>query len=190
MSLVRCLARVLVLPALCWACNAYAAEAHVHGQARLDAAVDADTLTLFLDGPLDSFVGFERGARNARERDAVRRAAQALRAESVFVPSAAAKCKLKQVKLSSPVLDPALLASDAASAAAPQAGQKPKTSEEGHADIEGEYVYRCANVEALRAIEVRLFDAFKHLERLDVQVIAPQGQTGAKLTAKQRTVAW
>src|SRR5687768_2134293 len=78
---------------------ACAGEAHVHGHGSLDVAVDANLLTLRLESPLDSFVGFERAPRSEKERAAIRRMAQALRAESAFVPSTAAKCRLKDVAL-------------------------------------------------------------------------------------------
>jgi hypothetical protein len=168
---------------------AYAGEAHVHGRGTLDVAVDGSILTLRLESPLDSFVGFERAPRNDKERAAVRRMAQALRAESVFVPSPAAKCRLQEVRLESPVLDASLLApaGTPGESAASGAGSG---SRKGHVEIAGEYVYECADAAALRAVEVRLFEAFKRLERLDAQVASPQGQTGARLTAKSRTLTW
>jgi hypothetical protein len=169
----------------------YAGEAHVHGHGTLDVAIDGNIVTLRLESPLDSFVGFERAPRNDKERAAVRRMAQWLRAESAFVPSAAARCRRMEVTLSSPVLDPALLAPAAeAAAGGGRAHSATPGSPKGHAEIVGEYVYECAETAALRAVEVRLFESFKGLKRLDAQVAAPQGQSGARLTAKSRTLVW
>ena len=165
--------------------NASAAEAHVHGHGQLDVAGDGDTLTIELEGPLDSIVGFERKPRNEKERTAVQRAAQKLRADSVFVPTPAAGCKLKEVTLSSSVLDPALLAPGSQPAAKQEKGEG-----DGHADIDGEYVYACSNAAALNSLEVNLFDAFPGLKRLDAQVAGPRGQTGAKLTPKARKLSF
>jgi len=72
------------------------------------------------------------------------------------------------VKLESPVLAP-----------------PKKDAGDGHADLDGEFVFRCAHPEALRDMEVRMFAVFPHLQRLDVQVVGPRGQTAASLTAKQ-----
>ena len=44
------------------------AHAHVHGAVQLDVAVDGPTLTLTLEAPLDSVVGFERAPRTAAEK--------------------------------------------------------------------------------------------------------------------------
>jgi hypothetical protein len=167
----------------------HAGEAHVHGRGNLDVAVDGSILTLRLESPLDSFVGFERAPKNDKERTAVRRMAQSLRAESAFVPSPAAQCRLKEVMLASPVLDPALLAApaDAGQGAAKGTGQ---SGQKGHAEIVAEYRYECADSAALRGLEVRLFETFKGLERLDAQIAAPQGQSGARLTSKSRKLAW
>ncbi len=63
-------------------------------------------------------------------------------------------------------------------------------SGDGHADLDGEFVFRCAQPAALRDIEVRLFAAFSHLQRLDVEIIGPRGQTAARLTAKQPRISW
>ena len=49
---------------------AWAAKAHQHGVARLDVAVEATRVTLYLDTPLDNLLGFERAPRTDAERKA------------------------------------------------------------------------------------------------------------------------
>jgi hypothetical protein len=179
--------RSLLLGALLAAAGPlHAGQAHVHGHGSLDVAVDGNTLTLRLESPLDSFVGFERAPKNDQERAAVRAMAQALRAEQAFVPSIAAGCKLREVVLSSPVLDPALLSPKGRPPAGPAGGDGHK----GHAEIVGDYTYVCTNPAALRGVEVGLFKSFKGLTRLDAQVAAPQGQTSARLTTKKPLLGW
>jgi hypothetical protein len=158
------------------------AEAHVHGQGHLDVAIDEGVLTIHLESPLDSFVGFEHAARNEKERAAVQRMARTLRTEPMFVPSAAAGCRLKQISLSSPVLDPALLGESRPA--------KEEGGESGHAELIGEYVYACEKVAALKGLEVRLFTAFPALKRLDAQVAGPTGQSGARLTKQSPNLSW
>jgi hypothetical protein len=179
---------VLLGALLAVACPLHAEQAHVHGYATLDVAVDGNTLALRLESPLDSFVGFERAPKNEKERAAVRRMAQALRSEQAFLPSAAAACRLKDVALSSPVLDPALLLP--AAQGQPPAQPAAEAGHKGHAEILADYTYECATPAALRGLEVGLFKSFKGLKRLDVQVAAPQGQTSARLTAKKAALAW
>lgn len=148
-------------------------HAHVHGIARLDVAVDGETLTLVLESPLDNVLGFEHLPKNEKEKAQVRAMADKLnQPASLFVPSAAAQCKPASTKLASPVLDP-----------------KGKSAD-GHGDLDGEFVFRCANPAALRDIEVKMFGAFPHLQRLDVQVASSRGQAAVRLTAAQPRVAW
>jgi hypothetical protein len=154
----------------------HAAEAHVHGEATLSVAVDGGTLTLMLEAPTDSLVGFEHAPRTARERAAVTRMKQTLERPAVlFVPSPAAACKPAGVELESSLFKP---------------GHAHHDHAEGHADLAGEFVFRCAHPEALRDLEVRLFDAFPRLKRLKVEIAGPRGQSAAQLTPRQPKASW
>jgi hypothetical protein len=159
-----------------------AAGPHSHGVAKLDVAVDGPTLTLQLQSPLESVLGFERAPRNEAERGQVRAMAQALRAGNLFVPTAAARCALQRVDLSSQVLPPELLGQSG-----PAAGG---SAPDDHADLDGTFVYRCENPQALAGIDVMMFDYFKKLARVDAQVAGPKGQSAAKLTARSRQIRW
>jgi Protein of unknown function (DUF2796) len=159
-----------------------AAGAHAHGVARLDVAVDGPTITLRLQGPLDSLVGFERAPRNDAERGQVRTMAQALRAGNPFVPTAAARCRLDRVELESTVLAPELLGESG-----PAAPGKPA---DDHAELGGTFVYRCEDAKALQGIDVMMFDYFKRLRQVDVQLAGPQGQAAMKLNARARQIRW
>lgn len=190
-----------------------AAEAHVHGIAKLDVIAEGASLVLRLETPLENLVGFERAPRNSKEQAAVRKMADALRSDKAFVPTRGARCKLGAVNLESPVLHHGLLGN-------PPPAAKPGTDDHdkdddhdkehdkghdkdhdhgkahghgkgrGHADLVADYTFQCADAAALVGLEVGLFDTFKGLERIDVQLVGPRGQTGAKLTPKSRRVSW
>jgi hypothetical protein len=159
-----------------------AAGAHSHGVARLEVAVDGPTITLRLDSPLESLLGFERAPRNEAERGQVNAMAQALRAGTAFVPTASARCRLDRVELKSPVLAPELLGGSGGAAA--------RQSTDDHADLQGTFVYRCEDARALVGVDVMLFDSFKRLRRVDAQVAGPKGQSALKLTARSRQIRW
>lgn len=159
----------------------HAAAAHVHGAATLAVAIDGGTLTLLLESPTDSLVGFEQAPRTARERAAVTKMKQTLeRPAALFVPTPAAACKSAGVKLESTLFEPGHSHHDPG--AHEYAG--------GHADLDGEFVFRCARPDALRDLEVRLFDAFPRLKKLKVEIAGPRGQTAAQLTPRQRKASW
>jgi len=158
-----------------------AQRAHSHGVAQLEVAIDGPVITLKLESPLDSLLGFERAPRNDAERERVRVLAQALRS-GPFVPTAAARCRLERVSLNSAALTPDLLGEPG-----PAAGGK---ADSEHADLDAAFVYRCDEPKALIGIDVMLFDHFKRLRRVDTQVAGPKGQAAQKLTARSRQIRW
>ncbi len=171
-----------ILSALVLACaagSAPAADAHVHGQARLTVALDGANLTLALESPLANLLGFEHMPRGAKDKAAVERMAKLLNQPGdLFAPTPAAGCKPGAVKLESPVLE-----------AKPKAAAK-HDHEHEHADLDGEFAFTCAQPALLRGLEVKLFDAFPGLKRLDVEVATAKGQTAAKLDGKKRRIDW
>lgn len=194
---------------------AVAGPAHQHGVARLTVAVDGPTLTLELETPLDSVLGFEHAPRTERHRAQVREMARRLRQSgTLFAPSEGARCVARQFDVRSAVLPPALLTeheATPASAAAPAPAPAPANTAAhnhaharartdataadagataAHADLEARWVFACARPPQLRSLEVRLFDAFPKLQRIDAEVAGPTTQSGARLTPARRVVRW
>ena len=176
----------------------HAAGAHVHGVATLQVAVDANRLTLDFYSPLDNLVGFEHAPRNDKQRAAVRRMVEQLhKPELTFVPTAEANCTRNSVNLESPAIPRSLLAADGlAQPTAPEpSGRGPeKSSKKGakdqHAGLSAEIVFRCERPEKLSGLEVKMFDAFPKLTRVDAQVVTARKQAAAKLTTRNRRVTW
>lgn len=153
-----------------------AADAHVHGMATLQIAVDGKTLQLNLESPLDSLLGFEHMPRTEQQKTAVKEMENRLRqADRLFQANSAALCTLKSVALDSPVLG-----------ADKHHGHK----HDDHADLDGEFIFTCAKPRELRGLEVRLFDAFPRLRKLKTEAATPRGQKAATLTSKQRRIGW
>ncbi len=152
--------KTLALLTLVFTAPAWAGKAHEHGAARLDVALEGTTLTIALDTPLDGLLGFERAPRSEAERRAADQAVATLRAaDKLFAIDPAARCALASVTLESAPLK--------LGAAAP-------AKDDGHGDLEGEFVFRCETVPAF--VDAGLFQAFPRLSRVDVQVAAPKGQ--------------
>jgi hypothetical protein len=164
-----------LLAALAAPCAAaHAGEAHVHGVASLDVAIEGDRLTLAFSSPLENLVGFERAPRNDKEKARVAQALERLRKpEDLFVPSAAAQCKASPVKIDAPVLD------------AP--GKAPKGE---HASLAAMVEFRCGEPQNLAGLRVMLFDAFPNVKRIDARVAGAKKQKAARLTSGNRTLSW
>lgn len=160
-----------------------AAEAHVHGVATLQLALDDSMLHLNLSSPLDSLLGFEHQPRTEKQKAAVRHMADQLhQAERLFQPTVAARCTLKTYSLESPVLE---------------TGKHKEHDHKGHeheghdhADLNAEFVFYCAKPNELRDLEVNLFTYFPGLLRLKTEAATPRGQSAAILTPSKRRIAW
>ncbi len=174
--------RALVCAALLFAGAASSAHAHVHGVAALAVAIDGTTLTLQLDAPAESLLGFEHAPRTVRERAAVAETRRTLEnAAALFFPPAAAGCSAVRARVESP-----LFAATAPAAPAAQVAQ----ASSPHADIEAEYVFRCTRPARLAELRVELFAAFPRLARLHVAIAAPGKQTAVTLSPRQRVARW
>lgn len=160
--------------AIAWAlpCAALAQlPAHQHGTVQLDVAVDASTLSLRLEAPLDSLLGFERAPRS----DAERKAADAMRSQLgqpalLIGLDAAAGCVLQPPQISVPVLEPG-------------------TKADEHAELVASYLFRCRQPGVLRVADFNgLLNAFPRIQRVEVQVAAPGGQWKQVLKRPQAMV--
>lgn len=142
---------------------------HRHGDAELEVTLDGQQLTVRLDAPLDSLLGFERAPRTAAERQAAAALLARLKGAPPLVrPDAAADCGAAEVTVSAEVL----------TAANPKPGE--------HADLEAGFVFTCRQAAKLGALEVGFFDAFPRLRRLDVRWALPQGQGQRSLARGQK----
>ncbi|MFZ2649214.1 MAG: DUF2796 domain-containing protein [Burkholderiaceae bacterium] len=155
------------------------ARAHQHGVATIDVAIDAGTLSLRLEAPLEALFGFERAPRSDAERKAVQAVVARLNAADVlFRPDTAAGCTLERVELTSAVLKIGHVAATA-----------PRGAEAEHADLESEVEFSCKQIAKLAGIDIGLFEAFAFLQRIDVQIATPKGQFKRSLKRPQRRIA-
>jgi hypothetical protein len=159
---------------LCIACGpSLAGGAHEHGAVKLDVAVEGNTLSIGLDVPLDNLLGFERAPRSEAERKAAADVLARLRSPgTLFAADAAAQCTPGEAQVHAPVLEPG------AAAAGP----------DEHADLEASYTFKCAQPQHLRTLDVGLFEAYRRIRRIDVQVAGPKGQSKVTLKRPARVV--
>jgi hypothetical protein len=172
-----------------------AGDAHVHGAATLQIAVDGNRLTLDFMSPLDNLAGFEHAPQTEKQKVAARDMVKRLRApELLFAPTAEAQCQPGAVNLESAVLGPALLTGAAASVKPDSETRSGKGAVQaargGHASISGEFVFTCSRPQALSGLELKAFDVFPRLKRVDVQVAGAKKQNAARLTPTSRRIAF
>ncbi|MBP5075470.1 DUF2796 domain-containing protein [Pseudomonas chlororaphis] len=158
--------------------------AHEHGVARLNAALDGQTLELELESPAMNLVGFEHAA----STDADKAKVAAVRAQlekplALFSLPPAAGCVVAQQELESPLF-----------------GDKPEDHDEDHdkakdanghehhhehSEIHAHYQFTCATPGALKSLDLAgVFKTFPATQKIQVQLISPSGQQGVEATSK------
>jgi hypothetical protein len=170
--------------------------AHEHGAARLDIALSGGTLELQLEGAAYGFIGFERAPEGAEETALIEQARRQLNDPgALYAWEAAAGCTAQTARI-----DAALPEATAGSADddhdhdhAHEHGHE--HAHEGHDDGHGGHSnwrsyhrFECSRPEALGAIEVRLFQQFPKLERIDYQLVTDTGQDGGRLAPGQSVI--
>jgi hypothetical protein len=145
--------------------------AHEHGVARLNAALDGQTLELELDSPAMNLVGFEHVA--ATDVDKAKVTAARARLEqplALFSLPKAAGCGVENQELESPLF-----------------GDTPEAADEHHhehSEIHARYQFTCATPSALKTLDLaNIFNSFPATQKIEVQLIGPNGQQGVEVTA-------
>lgn len=145
--------------------------AHVHGAAKLEVAVDGNTLSIHLESPLANFLGFERAPKTDKERAAAKALLANLKqGERLFTPTPAAGCKLAEAVIEAPVLEG-------------KAG-------DGHGDVDADYRFVCADPAKLKGLDAGLFKSYSGMSRIDAAVVTAKGQQGFKLSKKIHFMNW
>lgn len=149
-------------------------HAHVHGHIQLGVAVDGKQVSVDIDTPLESLLGFEHAPRSAAEKKLAADWAQRLRDGSGLLQfNAEAQCRLVQADLDAPVLG-----------LGKQASPSPLGKDDGgHADLEGAWLFECAAPGALRSLDLAFFKRSAHARVMEVQWV--KGSRQGKQTLKR-----
>lgn len=160
-------------------------DAHEHGAAELDAALDGSTLEIELRSPAMNLVGFEHAPSSEADKRRIAVARQQLeQPNALFGLPAAAGCTLAETELESPLF---------VGAGHDHDGERGHDGnhESQHSEIHAHYHFDCAAPQALQALDLQgLFEAFPSTQKIQAQLIGPNGQQGAQLSADQPRAAF
>lgn len=147
-------------------------DAHEHGSASLNIALEGNTLELELDSPAMNLLGFEHAAQSSADRAKLASVKRLLeQPQQLFTLPAAANCQITSSELHSPLFEA-------------ESTDHAHEHEHEHSDIEAHYQFSCANPQALDSLSLAaFFQQFAGLEKLQVQLISATGQNGKTLTA-------
>ncbi|AZL72098.1 DUF2796 domain-containing protein [Pseudomonas sichuanensis] len=159
--------------------------AHEHGVAKLNVVLDGNTLELELDSPAMNLVGFEHAASTDADKAKVAAARQQLEQPlKLFGLAQAAGCKDEAQELQSPLFGDAAHADDDDDAHEHEHGHQ-------HADVNAHYQFTCATPAKLAQLDLGpLFKTFPQTQKINVQLIGPNGQKGVEATAAKAVVAF
>ncbi|WP_313087014.1 DUF2796 domain-containing protein [Pseudomonas sp.] len=152
--------------------------AHEHGAAELDAALDGSMLEIELRSPAMNLVGFEHAPSSEADRRQIADARKQLEQPgTLFGLPAVAGCKLTDTALESPLFEDDTH----------DHGDAHDEDHEGqHSEIHAHYHFDCAAPQALESLDLQaLFKAFPGTQKIQAQLIGPNGQRGAQLNAGQ-----
>lgn len=175
----QCLA-VAALVSLPWHLAAAAEEhrehdAHVHGAANLNIAIENDHIDAELETPAMNIVGFEHAPRDAEQREAVARAVALLEDGAArLVPSEEAGCRLDSASVESSLMD--------------ADHDQDHDHDEVHSEFHVIYRFHCESPDAIKAMQVNLFEEFPGMEEIELQVLTADRQIGGVLTPNENRV--
>jgi len=159
-------------------------DAHVHGVAQLNVAVDRDHLLIELDTPAMNLVGFEHPPNTDEQRAAVDAARRTLNdGDKLFAPNPEADCALMSAQVGLDLSTSSTHTQEHGDDTHSGHAHNEKHQHDGtvHNDAHAEYIFHCRQPNALRGVTIGLFDAFPRTERVRVQLITATQQAAREL---------
>ena len=176
-------------------------DAHVHGVAHLNAAVEGTSIHLEFTSPAANIVGFEHQPRTPEQNEGVRKAIEKLEDGSkLFIPSPEAQCQLSKSSVKTDIEHDADHDADADHEHEKDAHhgkgkdndqEHHKENENGHArhsEFHSEYRFVCKNPGKLKQMDVMLFQTFPDIEHIEVQLLTETKQSAQELTAQSHRI--
>ncbi len=173
-------------------------DAHVHGIAELNVALEGREVHVELDSPAANIVGFEHAPSSETDHAALDKAVATLKdGDRLFRFNDEAGCRLEDARVAS-----ALIEGEHEEHGDQHSGKHAHEEKGGdehdqheqehegevHSDIEAAYHFECAEPGKLKQLAVKLFEAFPSTEELNVQYVIEDRQGGAELTASNPIV--
>ncbi len=171
-------------------------DAHVHGIAALNIALEGREVHVELESPAANIVGFEHAPSSEADRAALDKAVTTLKdGNRLFKFNEDAGCKLETANVASELLDEEHdehvdKHSDDHDHEEKGGDDHEKHEDEGetHSEIEAAYHFECDQPGKLSQLTVELFEAFPGTEKLNVQYVLESKQGAAELTGAHHVI--
>jgi hypothetical protein len=180
-------------------------DAHVHGIAALNLALEGEEVHIELDSPAANIVGFEHAPSSEADHAALDKAVATLRkGDQLFIFNKETGCRMEKAMVTSALLEEEHDDHDEKHSDHhdheekgehghekhdhEEHGHEEHEGEETHSDIEVVYHFNCDHPGKLTQLTVELFEAFPATEELNVQYVIESKQGARELTAKDHEV--
>ncbi len=159
-------------------------DAHEHGAAQLNLVLDGQLLELELQSPAMNLLGFEHAAESPADKAKVGAArAELEQPQSLFGIPGTAGCQMATQELESSLF------SDAHGHGEANQAHDEHASE--HSEIHAHYQFDCKQPDQLQRLDLsELFKRFPATQKIQVQLIGPNGQQGLELTPAQPSLSF
>ena len=145
-------------------------DAHEHGSASLDIAVDNNVIAISFESPAVNIVGFEYSPGNEDQKLLISNAKTRLsQFEALFQLEGDVPCEIMQSSVEW------LTDHD-------EHEEHDEGIESEHAEFLMGFELQCSQLENLESIDVRIFESFPAIEEIDARVIFSGGQLKQELT--------
>lgn len=145
--------------------------AHVHGEGKLNIAIDAKKVAIELEIPAADIVGFEHAAETDEQKAALKSAKETLgKPLDLFVLTSTANCTLAKAEIE---VEGALAGSDGHDHGHSHGHSHDK--DEAHSEFHAKYDVTCANPDKLETITFAFFDKFPNSKELEVALVGDKG---------------
>lgn len=175
-----------------WAGEQRHHDAHVHGIARLNVALEKGSIHLEFTSPAANIVGFEHQPRTPEQKDSVSHAIEKLEDGSkLFIPSPEAQCQLSKSSVKTDIGHYEEHDADAEHKHEHEKDEHHKEHEDEHArhsEFHSEYQFVCKNPGKLSQMDVMLIKSFPGIEHIEVQLLTKKRQTALELTAQSHRI--
>lgn len=163
--------------------------AHEHGSAQLDVALDGPILEVQLHSPAMNLLGFEHPAQSAEDQATLSAARKQLEQPLQLFGLNGGDCQVTHQQLHSP-----LFGADAPSTEHKHEHEHAAKGEHAgheHSDIQANYRFTCKQPEQLKQLDLTaLFKRFPATQKIQAQLIGPNGQQGKQLSVAEPTLSF
>ena len=168
-------------------------ESHIHGVAHINVALEKNELYIEFRSPSANIVGFEHSPGNEKEEKAVKQAVEILNAgDKVFKLSSKVGAVIEEIVVitghEDENHDESHTDDHSEKHDADHNNHAKEDHDKQHSEFKAIYRFNCKHPDKLKHLDVVLFEHFRGIEEIEVQILTETKQTALELTPKKNRI--